>query len=43
LTFQTCIYHALISIIPLYLLLLFHPAPLLFNNLQCIVLHYLHT
>jgi hypothetical protein len=41
--FQMCIYGALIRLPPHYLLFLYHPAPLLFSSLQCIVFYYLHA
>jgi hypothetical protein len=42
LVLQTSIYHALIKLSPCHLLFLYHHAPLIFNILQCSMLHYIH-
>jgi hypothetical protein len=39
---QACIYHALIISTPHYLLILYHHAPLIFNNLLYSALYYIH-
>jgi hypothetical protein len=43
LVLQACIYHALIKLTPpLYLLIFYHQALLIFNNLQYSALYYIH-
>jgi hypothetical protein len=42
LLFHTCIYHALIKLLPHYLFFLCFPDSLVFNSLQCNALYYLH-
>jgi hypothetical protein len=42
--FQTYTFGSLIRLtVPHYLLFLYHPAPLLFSSIQCVVLYYRHT